>query len=575
MRAFLAVPRAFCVVAIETAIITDQRDERVGNEINAHQVRLKSRSPTGRCPSCRQPSRRLHSRTTRTLADTPILGHSVEMHVEARRFFCDNDACSHRTFTERLTDLAGPRARCTDRLRHHWEQVGLALGGRPGARFATDLGQSVSFKTLLRAVRAAPAPVLPTPRCLGVDDWAIRKGQTYGTILYDLEEHRPVDLLPNRTAQGLSEWLRSHPGVEVISRDRAQAYADGARLGAPGAIQVADRFHLVKNLGDALERLLNHHRTDLKAAQAAVGPEVVAAAAPSEDAAIGTAQPAAACASSKLSRQARDKEQRRAWRYGRYEQIKAYYGQGMNITQIARAMHMERKTVRHFLHADTFPERNPGSGHPRGGFRSVIDDHKDTIQREWESGCHNAAAIFRMLQSDGYTGGYTRVKDHLRAFRHGSDDSAFQVTSLPSAPEQEVLTRLSPRTVASMVLRKPEERTERTQTLLDEVERRCEPFRLCREISQRFLTLLRGPKVKENAFAFADWLEAAGRCEVAEVRRFAKGLEQDRAAVEAAMALPWSNGPVEGAVNRLKTIKRQMYGRANFDLLRRRVLEPT
>lgn len=314
MRAFLAVPRAFCIMAIESATTAAPRDEQDGNEINTHRVRLKGRSPTGRCSYCRQPSRRLHSRTTRTLADAPILGHSVVMHVETRRFFCDNDACSHRTFTERLTDLAQPRARCTDRLRRHWEQVGLALGGRAGARLAKREGQPVSLKTLLRCVRATPCPEMATPRCLGVDDWAMRKGARYGTILYDLEQHCAVDLLPDRTAQSLAEWLKSHPGVEVISRDRAQAYADGARMGAPGAIQVADRFHLVKNLGDALERLLNHHRTDLKAAHAAVGPEVVEAAPPEEDTVIRAALPGTASVPRKLSRQARDKEMRWAWR---------------------------------------------------------------------------------------------------------------------------------------------------------------------------------------------------------------------------------------------------------------------
>ena len=229
-------------------------------------ISVTSTSEKSVCPHCQTVSGRIHSCYQRHPADLPLAGCALRLDMNIHRFFCDNDQCEAKTFAERVPDLLEPYAHRTNRLANQQRRVAFDAGGEAGARLLNTLGMPVSHDTLLRLVRSAPETEMSTPRVLGVDDWSKRKGHSYGTILVDLEAHRPVDLLPDRSAESFATWLKEHTGVEIISRDRGVEYIKGATQGAPDAIQVADRWHLLSNLGDALKRLLESKRACLKAA---------------------------------------------------------------------------------------------------------------------------------------------------------------------------------------------------------------------------------------------------------------------------------------------------------------------
>lgn len=294
----------------------------------------------GSCPNCHTSSSRVHSHYQRTLKDLPASGLAVQWKLNVRRFFCDNSSCSRKTFAETVPDVVPRSARKTVRLTELLRQLGFALGGEAGAQIAAVLKITCSADTFLRLVRRTPLASHPTPTHLGVDDWAFRRNVSYGTILVDLQDHQVVDLLPDRSAASLESWLKSHPGVQLISRDRSGDYATGASKGAPEAIQVADRFHGQKNLSEAVERIFHRHRHLLQ--------QIVVARPASSSAPVSIPVP--------RPEQEVRRQQTRSRRMQQYEAVRALYLQGISLSEIARRFHMGRMTVQKFAYADTYPD---------------------------------------------------------------------------------------------------------------------------------------------------------------------------------------------------------------------------
>jgi transposase len=520
-------------------------------------------SPAGTdapCPLCGQRSGRVHSRYARSLADLPWATLAVRLRVQVRKLFCDNAACPRQVFAERLDGVAQARARRTDRQREALTAIAFAVGGEAGARLALRLGMPVSPDTLLRLIRRDPEADVAVPAVLGVDDWAIHKGLTYGTILVDLERHRPVDLLPDRSSAGLAAWLRAHSGVEVITRDRAGAYAEGARDGAPGAVQVADRWHLVDNLADALETFLRSNGSWLKAAAAALADHA-------KEAERSRSPPDAMYQGKRRHPQPerwRERvdaaaEEGVARRRANYEQVRALHAKGATVAAISRTVGIARMTVYRYLR-DGPPQRKRHTVHGR---QRVLEPYEPYLLKRWEEGCHTATVLWREIREQGFAHSVTNVQRFVAQLRREGPP--------PAGRPRTALTKAQgppPRHVAALIVRRPERRTEEQRAYLDRLRAEDPTIATAVDLAEDFLLMLR----RREGARLPAWPERAEASGVGDLARFARKLREDHDAVQAGLTLRWSNGQTEGQITRLKLLKRQAYGRARVDLLRQRVL---
>jgi transposase len=499
------------------------------------------------CPACATFSALVHSRYRRVLDDLPWQGRSVRLHVQVRRLRCRNEACPRRTFAERLADIARPAARRTERLGDLQRHIGLAVGGEAGRRLAERLAMPTSADTLLRLIcyrstDTGRGPQLP-PRVLAVDDWAWRRGHRYGTVLVDLERNKVLDLLPDRRAESLAAWLRQHPGIEIIARDKAGAYADGARQGAPDALQVADRWHLLRNLGDAVRAMVDCQHAAVRRAFEQIGERVTVSSAP-----------VAAPDSGKPTAAARRREASHARRQARYEEAERLRTAGVSIKRIADLLGAERKTIRRWLRAGGAPLcRKP----PRAG---LLTPHLDDLERLWVEGCRNAALLWRELVACGFTGRPGIVRRWAGQRRSSNLRLSGQegLALMPCEPP-------SGRKVVRMLMSDTDALPDAEKAFIGSLLAQEPGFAASIAVAKRLNQLLR----RKSRECLADVLDDATGTSLAP---FATSIRRDHAAVQAALELPWTTSPAEGQVNRLKLLQRAMYGRAGFQLLRARVL---
>jgi len=511
-------------------------------------VHLRTTAATAPCPRCQQPSSAVHSRYTRTVADLPWGGTAVHLVLHVRKFFCRNVRCTQRIFTERLPDVVAPYARATIRLAEVVRLLAFALGGEAGARLCRRLQMPTSPATLIARIRQTVLPQQPTPHVLGVDDWAKRRGRSHGTILVDLEAHCPIDLLPDRQAETLATWLRQHPGVEIITRDRSERYATGAKQGAPTAVQVADRWHLMQNWAEVVERVLKRH-------QRAVHHIQVATPVPPGTSAAMFLPPKSVNRQRHYADVRRD--QARRLREERWTTIRERYLKGVSLADIARALRLNYKTVRKYARASECPHPPPSP--PRHG---RITPYVPYLHARWAEGCHNGAKLYREIGAHGFRGDYTLVKRVLHPLRRAAGVSR---PWLPTLTRQQPLT---PRIGVNLVMRRPQDRSADEHAVLAQLSHTHAELDELLRFSEQYTTMLRARQVT----TFDRWMTDAHASALAEVRQFARNVRNDEAAIRAALVYKHSNGQVEGQVHRLKLVKRSMYGRAKFDLLRQRVL---
>jgi transposase len=410
----------------------------------------------------------------------------------------------------------------------------------------------------LRLVRRFPLPVIPPLRAIGVEDWAHRKRQRYGTIVVDLERHQPVALLHDREGDTLATWLHRYPGITIIARDRLKASMDGARAGAPHATQVADRFPLLQNLAEALDQIFSAHGPALKAVSPALSRTPVV----QSDGQTAVPVPPSTPTPQAQTRAA----QRRSRRLATYEQVWTLHRQGWSNRAIAQQLGIGRMTVVRYLQAPTFPERK---GHTTTG-QSRLTPYKERLLKRWNAGCREALQLFRDLQGRGYTGSYpivARYVQHLRqaqGLRPREQHPGHGLPLVMAGRHQPLTTRR----VTRLVLKRSGPRTDADAQLIAQLQAQHPDVAVAIDLAQDFCTIVHERQVDR----FDHWLARAVTDSVAPLQRFATGLHADDEAMKAGIRLPRSNGPVEGQINRLKMLKRSMFGRAKIGLLSRRFL---
>ena len=517
----------------------------IGVENDKIRLGVESNARKATCPMCKEESSEIHSSYMRYPTDFPWADRAVIFNLRVKRFFCRNKTCPKQTFAERFPDLVMPYARRTNRVLERQQRIGVNTCARIAEKLLELEQIGISDATVNRFVRKLPDPESFPVRVLGVDDWAKRKGQRYGTILVDLERRQIVDLLGDRTSDTLSQWLKLHPEIEIVSRDRSQTYAEGITRGVPDAVQVADRWHLLKNLSDAVFKILQQEYAIIKNRLKQVSEQepntYTKVEKPERDDPLTSA------------------EERRKDRMICTHQL---LNQGWTQKSIAYHLHIHPKTVRRYLQSISPRSR-------RHRTSSLLDPFKPYLLNRWNGGCHNAAQLFREIRLQGFAGEVTIVRHFSRKLRQTSGLPP-KVRSQQGEPLKRDPTQYPPslRTLTSFIVKRPKNWMEEDEKTLFQISYGEDKLITTIKLAREFASIVRQRQSTELDI----WLEHANRSGYRVWQNFAVGIKQDYHAVRAALLLPWSNGPTEGHINRLKYLKRQMYGRGKEDLLRKRVL---
>jgi transposase len=539
------------------------RVEQVEDTGDAVVIRARCRAAQARCPACGAVSSRVHAGYARVVADGAAGGRPVLIALSVRRFRCPEPSCPKATFAEQAEGVSERYRRRSVPLLGMLAGFGLELAGRAAARLAGTLGVPVHSSTVLRLVMALPdPPVTAAPEVTGVDDFALRKGQVYGTVIADAESGQVIDLLPDREAATLEAWLTAHPGAEVICRDRAGAYAEGATAGAPAAIQVADRWHLWHNLGEYAEKTVVAHRGCLAPAAdatAAEGPDASSGQQPPQDG-PGAAPPPEPDGLRDVCGRGRALVSRTLERHAAVHDL---LQAGHTQRETAQILGLDPGTVSRFAR-----EPDPAALLVKATSRdSKLDPFKAYINQRWNQGITDAAVLHAELAAaQGWTGSVQAVRRYVRQFRTADGRTTAgragqPAPAAPPAPKTRQITR--------WLLSRPSRLDADDQAQLAGVTARCPHLDALAGHIRSFAEMMTH---RQGLLALEDWLTRVEADDQPQLHSFASGIRRDQQAVTAGLALPYSSAAMEGNVNKIKMIKRQMYGRASFPLLRKRVI---
>jgi transposase len=522
-------------------------------------VTVDSRQPIA-CPGCGAQSKSRHSTYWRTLRDLAAQGAPVIVNARLGRWRCRNQQCDRRIFTECVPGLAAPFARRTARLAEIVRLLGHSAGGRPSERLMRRLGMPVSDTTILASLKeqASARSDNIAVHVAGIDDWAWRKGSNYGTIIVDLERGQVVDVLVDRSAASAANWFKDHPDVEVVSRDRAGLYAEAAREGAPQAKQVADRFHLLQNFRETIERQLGGYEAPIRDSQINASDNHSASPLPRR-----SDCPSDAVAQTRLIR-----HERQAVRQQLFDEIRTLFEGGSSIGEIAQKLGLGRRRVERWVRRIDLPDRNTMASTPSApAYFGVL------LERRWAEGITKVRHLFAEIRHRGYTGSFSHLARFLAPWRGvkpllDGDEQGERAPVRVRTLDPMTGRVISPLTAAALCVKPRGQMTARQVANVDALKAASAEFTAMRRLAMRFRGLLRGG-TPEGLDA---WLIDARASGIYAMQRFARTIRQDLEAVRNAVSEPWSNGQTEGQINKLKTLKRAMYGRAGVELLRARMM---